>query len=65
MIGGGMESPAPPPHFAPPPPPAAVHFGDDDSPTNAGIVAPQGDRMIGTPPSEEEGDLPTQIIPRR
>jgi len=30
-----------------------------------GIAAPQADRMIGTPPSEEEGDLPTQIIPRR
>ncbi len=59
MIGGGMEP------LAPPPPPAAVRFDDDDAPTNVGIAAPQADRMIGTPPSEEEGDLPTQIIPRR
>ncbi len=66
MIGGGMESSAPPaPHFAPPPVPTAVHFDDDESPTNVGLATPQGDRVIGTPPSEEEGDLPTQIIPRR
>jgi len=65
MAGVGMEPLAPPPqHFAPPPPPAAVHF-DDETPTNVGIAAPQVDRMIGTAPSEEEGDLPTQIIPRR
>jgi len=65
MIGGGTSGATPPPpHFAPPPPPAAVRF-EDDAPTNVGTAAPQGDRMIGTPPSEEEGDLPTQIIPRR
>ena len=62
--GVGMEPLAPPPHFAPSPPPAAVRF-DDETPTNVGIAAPQADRLIGTPPSEEEGDLPTQIIPRR
>ncbi len=64
MIGGGPEplAPPPPPHFAPPP---TVQLDEDDSPTNVGVKAPQGDRMIGTPPSEEEGELPTQIIPRR
>lgn len=63
MIGGDPEPlTPPPPHFAPPPPP--VRF-DDEAPTNAGVMIPQGDRMIGQPPSEDEGDLPTQIIPRR
>ena len=64
MVGEELEQSAPPPRFAPPPPPAAVQF-DDETPTNVGIAAPQADRLIGTPPSEEEGDLPTQIIPRR
>jgi len=57
MAGVGMEPLASPP-------PAAVHF-NDETPTNVGIAAPQADRLIGTAPSEEEGDLPTQIIPRR
>lgn len=64
ISGGGEAAPPPPPHFAPPPPPAAVHF-DDDAPTNLSVPSVQDERMIGTPPSEDEGELPTQIIPRR
>ena len=64
MADGGIGSPAPPPPHFTPPPPTAIHF-DDETPTNVGIAAPQADRLIRTPPSEEEDDLPTQIIPRR
>ena len=63
VVGASDRSTPPPPLFAPPPPPAAVKFDDDE--TNAGIAAPQGDRMVGTPPNEDDGDFPTQIIPRR
>lgn len=73
----GMSSPPPPPSlFSPPPPPAPIRFDEDDAPTNLGFPSPppppsfsapppSGDRMIGTPPSDDDGDLPTTIIPRR
>lgn len=74
IVGNVDRSTPPPPLFSPPPPPAAVKFDEDDT-KGAGIPAPspppafggaaQGDRMVGTPPNEDEGDLPTQIIPRR
>ncbi len=65
MIVGNIDRSTPPPLlFSPPPPPATVKFDDDDT-KGAGIPAPQGDRMIGIPPDEDDGDLPTQIIPRR
>lgn len=65
MVVGGREDAAPPPPlFAPPPPPAAVKFDDDE--TNTGLTPPsRGDQVVGTPPSEDDGDFPTQIIPRR
>lgn len=64
IVGGAERSTPPPPLFAPPPPPAAVKFDDDE--TNTGVAVPsQGDRMVGTPPNEDDGDFPTQIIPRR
>ena len=73
IVGSVDRSTPPPPLFSPPPPPTAVKFDDDDTkgvgipapPPPAFGGAPQGDRMIGTPPDEDEGDLPTQIIPRR
>lgn len=65
----------------PPAPPAPIKFDDDDEtrtsvgfpgaipppppPPIFGAPPPPGDRLIGTPPNEEDGDLPTQIIPRR
>ncbi len=73
----GIERSTPP---APPTPfpaaPAPIEFDDSDE-TRTGVSAPPppnfspppppnaGDRLIGTPPNEEDGDLPTQIIPRR
>lgn len=65
MIVGGSENAAPPPPlFSPPPPPAAIKFDDDETSTE--LKPPtQGDRIVGTPPSEDDGDFPTQIIPRR
>lgn len=74
MIVGNVDRSTPPPPLFSPPPPAAVKFDEDDT-KGAGIPAPppppafggaaQGDRIVGTPPNEDEGDLPTQIIPRR
>ncbi|HEY8601098.1 MAG TPA: FHA domain-containing protein [Thermomicrobiales bacterium] len=75
MVGVAVDRATPPPPlFSPPPPPAAVKFDDDDT-KGMGIPAPppppafggvpQGDRMVGAPSNEDEGDLPTQIIPRR
>lgn len=64
VVGSSDRSTPPPPLFAPPPPPAAITFDDDE--TNTGVTAPaQEDRMVGTPPNEDDDDFPTQIIPRR
>lgn len=64
MIVGGSENAAPPPPLFSPPPPAAIKFDDDETSTE--LKPPtQGDRIVGTPPSEDDGDFPTQIIPRR
>ena len=64
MVVGREEPTALPPLFAPPPPPAPVKFDDEE--TSVGMKPPmQGDRLVGTPPNEDDGDFPTQIIPRR
>ncbi len=73
LIGSGATSAPPPPVFAPPPPPTAVKFDDEE--TNASIKMPPpppfgtpstlGDKQPNTADNDEDGDLPTQIIPRR
>lgn len=65
--------PAPPALFSSPP--APVDFDDNETRTSIGAPPPPpafappppppADKMVGTPPNEEDGDLPTQIIPRR
>lgn len=63
IIGSDPERlPPPPPQFVPQH--AAGSF-DNGSPANSGALAPQDDRLIGTPASEGSDDSPTQIIPRR
>lgn len=63
IVGNSDLGTPPPPLFAPPPPPAAVKFDDDE--TNAGIKVPPPTFGGTSAPGEDDGDLPTQIIPRR
>jgi len=81
QFGTSEERPTPPPtapHFPAPPPAVQAQTNDQTSPgvrpPTPGFPpppppstppTPSGDRVVGTPPDDEDSEMPTQIVPRR